>query len=103
MKLKHELVNAISVDECDLTKFIRENYGVSPDYYDFQSDYEASNDSTYEFNVEKKELDKWDREALEEWKTGIAVPACNMTQIILTDLCNLGLIDAGIYYIWVCW
>lgn len=99
-KLDMEFKAIVKVEYSNLEKFIKEVYGQNVDY-NFCSDVEACNDSTYSFDVEKEELDESDMETIKEFKEGKYVPF--ITQTIMTDLCNNGKIPEAEYIINVCW
>lgn len=101
MELKHEIKTVICVDYDDLGGLICKTYGVSDQFYDFVSDMECCNDSSHEFDVKKGDLFEWDKKELTKWKSG--KHCVMMTETLLTDLCNQGIIDEGQYLVWVCW
>lgn len=82
------------VDHGDLDSFIAEVY---PDAcYNFCIDQEVDNDDYYEFEIVKRLLYPDELILLSEFQNG----DCNfITHIVLTDLCNRGLIPDGMYVI----
>lgn len=96
--LKHEKKVVITVDQCDLDKFISEVYDKP---FEFVADEEANNDSSYEFSVKKEVLSEYDMRKLNEFKaTG---KGQLLTGTLLADLCNKDLIEPGDYIIQTCW
>lgn len=98
--LKYETVVYFEMDAFDLEQFINEHYGFSDNRngYSFQSDEEIGNGEERAYlGILADEFSDWDKDKLEEFKkTG---GSDHTTRIILTDLCNTGLIPEGNYLI----
>ena len=98
MELKHEKVEYIEVEYRDLQQFIKDVYKKN---FSFVADNECQNDSQHTFIVKKEELDDYDKEKLKKFKkTGVYD---YITSILLTDMCNRGIIEEGMYLITVMW
>jgi len=98
MKLNHTKEVMISVDYDDLEDLIREVYGKP---FQIVADQEWDNDSHYSFAVKKEKLEAGDLDELKSFKEDGKY--MNITNILLTDMCNNGIIDEGEYLIAVCW
>ena len=96
--LNHKKRSVITVEHNDMDKFISEVYDRT---FEFVADEEANNYSSYEFTVERKTLDDYDTKKLDGFKaTG---KGQFLSLLLLTDLCNKGLIESGDYIIQVSW
>ncbi len=96
--LKCEKKTVIHVDYRDLEKFLTEVYGQK---FEFVVDQEATNYTSYEFNISKEQLDAWDTDQLTKFQRG-SQPGF-VAQILLTDCCNKNLIEPGLYIVKVFW
>lgn len=87
---------SFTIDYHDLEALSQEVYGKEIEFI------ETPNDSTHEYNVKDKELEKWDKKYLEE-----AIKDGNLSAsqyyIVLNDLCARKIIEPGKYYVRVCW
>jgi hypothetical protein len=97
-QLKVEKKTVFKVDYGDLDDFISEVYGHE---YEIVADEELSNYSSKEYHVEQEELDDYDMNSLRKF-TEEGKGQFN-ARLILTDLCNKGLIETGDYIIDVFW
>jgi hypothetical protein len=101
MELKYKIESVIRVDYSDLDEFLTERFDL-PEDYEFAAMEELGNDIVKSINVDKDDLDEYDREYV------VAVvkdkkPKSYGTRIILCYLCNLGEIPEGEYLINVSW
>ena len=99
--LKYTTETVHVVRDNDFDRFIHKVYGTNRRHYSIISDQELSNDSTWKTSVEKKELDEYDQQKLKEFQQGKYVGF--ITNVLLTDCCNQGLIPEGNYVVEVCW
>ena len=100
MKLKSTLAIVNIVSHEHLEKLVREVYGVDENYYIFGLDNEICSDGISNFQATKGALDECDMEELERWKKGEFSSSGNfITQTLILDLCDKGIIDTGDYYI----
>lgn len=91
-------IEAYDLEYNELNDLIEEIYGKK---FDFLGDRESGNDITHRFDVEKKELDEYEIEQLNDWK--IRGTYNWVTDIVLMDMCNNDHIPPGIYLVNVCW
>lgn len=83
------------VDAFDFEEFVRFTYGHE---YCFQADEEQGNDTTFDMGALTKEpLDTYDAGNLAEFKQ--IGKYSYLSRVIMQDLCNRGLIEAGEYQI----
>lgn len=98
--LRCSVKTVIDVDYVDLEGFIEAHYGV--DDYSVIADLECKNDSSHTVSVSGGKLDKYDTKTLNEFKSGKAEYGCSL-HILMQDMCNEGVIEAGDYLINVSW
>lgn len=86
------------VDYNALDKFIAHHYQLD----DFEGSLESSNDTTHSYHVEKEPVRSWNQEHLERI---IKDKNCEYWKLdlVLTDMCNKGLIEPGQYLVRVSW
>lgn len=98
MPLKFKRETLIVVDYGDLENFIDEVYD-----HDFElvADQELSNDVDKKMNIHPEELDEYDQAKLDKFVCG--QNPSYMLRILMTDMCNRGLIEAGTYLIEISW
>ncbi len=100
IEMKIEEVLYHKVDFYELDRVINEFYKPNEEW-DFVSDNEANNDSSYVFNVNGK-FDDYEEKRLEKFKKD-SISTSWMTRTLLDDLCRQGLIPIGPYLVKVCW
>lgn len=100
IKMEMEEVLYYRVDYYEWERVVNEFYKPTPKWR-FVLDHEANNDSYYAFNIIGK-VNDYDKKELEEFKEDSGNKNW-MTNILLNDLCRLGLIPKGNYLIEVCW
>jgi len=82
----------VSMDSYDLERLALLVYGHS---FCFQADQECGNDTYHHFDVEKDEIDEYDREELDKYKNG--GHGFMIAGKLLNDLCDQDIIEAGEY------
>lgn len=97
-KLKTKKIEYYEVDYRELEEFISGIYGQK---YEIVPDLELSNDCVEAIEVEPEPLEVYDQNKLKEWKTN--GKGTYMFSILMTDLCNQGLIAPGNYLVSVSW
>ena len=100
IEMKIEEVIYHTVDYFELERVINEFYKPTSEW-DFVSDEEANNDSSYTFNVHG-EVDEYEERKLEKFKKD-SLSQSRMTHTLLADLCRKGLIPKGMYLVEVSW
>ncbi len=85
------------VDSYQLCRFIADVYSID----DFEGTLESSNDTTHEYTV-KSTVDSWHDD---DMKTILVDQNCNHYELgtVLDDMCVMGIIPEGKYYVRVCW
>lgn len=97
LTMTSKLVNCVNYG--DLEAFIDEVYGHA---FSVPEDVEGSNDTTYAFNdVRPEPLSEYDGKKLAGFKT--SGHGRFLLRILLTDLCNRGMIPPGDYIVVVSW
>lgn len=90
------------IEYYELDDLVNTHYGLEGDFrYMFCCDQEAGNDTQHSFNIKKEKLSEWEQEQLDHFIH--ANPTSFVTRVVLTDLCNKGIIEPGNYLINVCW
>ncbi len=98
--LKCEKKTIFHVDYNDLDAFLSEVYDQP---FEFVIDKEASNYSSYEFNIKSEAYDEYDLNELSDFRSGGANAVSGITRLLLVDCCNKGLIEPGTYIVKVFW
>lgn len=101
MPLKHTIETVIRVDEKDLEAFIAEEYP-NARRFEFSEDQSNGMDGSNTFYVRPETLHVLAQDRVTQFAEG-AGPFQNLTNMLLTDLCNRGRISAGTYIIDVWW
>lgn len=89
----------IEMEYGELEKLIKQTYGKA---YEFVAEEELMNDVIKSFIVKKETLNEWDQVALDKFKATGRTGGWR-TNVLLTDMCNQGLIEEGNYLIIVSW
>jgi len=100
IKMKTKEVSYHTVSHFEWDRVVNEFYKPTPEW-DFVSDEEANNDSSYTFNVDG-EVNEYEERKLEKFKKD-SLSQSRMTHTLLADLCRKGLIPKGVYLIKVSW
>lgn len=92
-----EQETSFHVDSFQLDGFIADVYSLDS----FEGTLESDNDTTHEFSV-TNELDQWHDD---EIKKILVDQNCECWKLhtVLDDMCAMGIIPAGKYYVRVCW
>jgi hypothetical protein len=98
MELKHKTKTFFVVEYYDLDKFIREQFNLKPDDYDFCSSHEGCNDNVYAIKVTGK-LESWEKDELANFKKDPTQNSFWKTPVLLNDLASRKVIPTGNYLI----
>ena len=90
----------IAIDYSDLEKIVQAAYDITE--WSFVADNEMGNDSEKEVNVKAEEIDDYDAKHLAEFVTSKGRKGSYLTHVIMTDLCNKGILQPGCYIVSVC-
>lgn len=93
MPLKMKKITLFEIDDIELNRFIKKEYGKD---FSFAADQEAPRDSQHRFSV-NGDLDSFDQASIEKFKkTG---NFSYLSRILLDDLCQRKILESGTYLI----
>ena len=91
----------IAIDYSDLENLVQIAYDIPE--WSFVADNEMNNDSEKEFNIGVGKLDEYEIKRLEEFIATKGREGSYLTNTIMTDLYNKGILQPGCYIVSVCW
>lgn len=101
VKLKGKKVSYIEVEYGDFEALVMETYDL--DEWSFVADIECGNDSSHDFTIDEDDtVSPWDKDKIRKFIESNGTTGY-MTQALLADMHNKGLISPGNYLIQVCW